>query len=419
MKKERILPVSGTIFALLIIFFLSSCETNDDPTPNPPPSELGTVLWSYDDFNINPENTEMTSISAAAVGSDGTIYVSCTEGSGSVVNNARVHAINSDSTFKWASPQLNATTPSAPAIGSDGTIYVICWTTVFALSPNDGSIIWSYQPSADENEQHQLEWLTLGNDGQVYFAHIESGAYARKIFALNSNGQELWKRKMSWGASNLMVGTDGTLFASWKGIGNTDSLSAIDPVNGSLKWSKNLENYPYRAALTPDGDIVLSQQNPAKLIKRSGATGEVIWEIEANYAPPSVSSGGLIYIVSSDVYCYNPDGSLNWRTGSSGWGNPFPIAIDADGNSYGSSANNSGDGNFNVLKPDGSLNWAIYQAMSDWQCPAIGPNNVIYVTVSNNPKAAIYAIQGDNPLASAGWVRDMAGNRNSRNINLH
>ena len=415
MKKKRIINLIRVSLVLLLITFFNSCEVEEDTIL--PSEELGAILWTYTDFNVFPEAVDPVSITAPAVGANGTIYVASFDRVGAAWQNAKVHAVNSNGTFKWASPELDGAYPYDPVVGSDGTIYVICSTTIYALSSADGSIIWSYQPPANNNEQHDIGWLTLGNDGQIFFAHIASGAYTRKIYALSNTGQEIWKRDVGWGASNLMTGTGGTLYAYWLGNGDINTFGALDPNSGTTKWSTVLESYARGAAISPDGDIVISQDFPDKLIKLSASSGELVWEIDAADGYPSISPDGSIYMVSSDLYCYNSNGTLKWQSGPY-VGGISKTAIDSDGNSYGSITDH-GDGNFQVYKPDGSLRWAIPQNMTTLHCPAIGSNNVIYVTASAVPTATIYAIQGDKPLASSGWSRDSGGNNNSRNINLH
>ena len=414
MKKKKNLNQYGIFFVLLIITVFNACEIIEDDPVNPS-EELGTVLWTYSDFNVNPEATDPVSITAPAIGTDGTIYVASFDRIGAEWQNGKVHAINSNGTFKWASPELDGAYVSDPVVGSDGTIYVICSTTIYALNSTDGSFIWTYQPPANNNEQHDIGWLTLGNDGQIFFAHIASGAYARKIYALNNFGQVIWKRDVGWGANNLVVGIDGTLFAYWLENGDINTFGAFDPSNGTTKWSIVTESYPRGSAISTNGDIVISQDYPDKLIRIDASTGEFIWEVDAPDGYPSISPDGSISIVSSDLYCYNSDGTLKWQTGPY-VGGISKIAIDSDGNLYGSITDH-GDGNFQVYKPDGSLRWAISQGITTLHCPAIGSDNVIYVTTSSLPAATIYAIQGDKPLASSGWPRDTGSNKNSRNIN--
>lgn len=422
MKKRRIVNPFGVLLALLVIAVFYACKIKkDDPTPVQPTQEVGTVLWSYSDFNVNPEPTEPVAITAPAIGPDGTIYVASYDRVGGTWHNARVHAINPDSTYKWTSPELNGVDVVDPVVGADGSIYVIAYTTVYAINPIDGSFIWTFQPPADSNEQYPISWLTLGNDGQIFFAHIGSGIYARRIYALNSNGQLIWKKKVGWGASHLIVGVDGTLFASWDDSGKR--IYAIDPSNGTTTWSKDIEGWldmNNGVAISPDGNLVASQTYPDKLIKIDKTTGDFIWQVDALRGHPSISPDGSIYLLSSDLYCYNPNGSLKWQTGSQ-WGAWGAITIDSDGNAY-VSMYDYGNGNFQVYKPDGSLKWAISQTMHGQFCVAIGSNHVIYISwpaFSSTSSAILYAIQGDKPLASSGWPRDTGGNKNSRNVNLH
>jgi len=415
MKNYPPMPVLILLFLLALVY--SSCE-NFTPDPPTPVEELGEILWTYDDFDVIPVATETVQISGVALGDDGTIYVSVTDRVGSNWQLARVHAINSDSTFKWSSPDLESAYPSDPVVGPDGTVYVICSTTIYALNSANGSIMWSYTPPEDNNERYDIGWLTLGNYGEIFFAHIASGAYTRKIYALNSDGGVLWKRDVPSGVNNLAVGISRTLFAFGQANDYSTTFSAFDPANGSVKWSKTLEYNPRSIAISTDGNPIVVFYYPKRMAKFNALTGEFIWDIEvAGEGYPTVAPNGSIYLLSSDLYCFNQDGTLKWETGSYGGGGSKTV-IDSDGSAYGAMTDH-GDGNFQVYKVDGTLRWAIPQAITTLQCPAIGSNNVVYVTVSAVPKATIYAIRGDKSIASSGWSRDTGGNKNSRNVNLH
>ena len=232
----------------------------------------------------------------------------------------------------------------------------------------------------------------------------------------------LWKKDGSANIRSLVVGVDGTLFAYWD-PSSDGHIFAIDPNNRSTIWSTDIEGSLQGAngvGISPDGDLVISQSSPNKLIKINSTTGEFIWQVDAHVGWPSISPDGSIYLLCSDLYCYNPDGTIKWQTGSHTACVPGKTAIDYDGKAY-VNATNYGSGNFQVYNADGSLKWATTQNMDF--CVAIGPNNVIYVSWAAfsavGYSGTLYAIQGDKPLASSGWPRNTGGNKNSRNSNLH
>ncbi len=96
--------------------------------------------------------------------------------------------------------------PSHPVVSEDGTIYIIGYYTLYSVNPNDGSFNWTFSGSIDNNEHYQLGWPALGSNGQVFVAHVESGVYARHIYAINSdNGNVIWKLNAGWGAGTLWL----------------------------------------------------------------------------------------------------------------------------------------------------------------------------------------------------------------------
>jgi hypothetical protein len=94
-------------------------------------SNTGKLKWKF--------TTGSLVESAAAVGTDGTIYV------GSDDDN--LYAINPDGSQKWKFTTGGEVT-SSPAVGADGTIYVGSFdNNLYAINP-DGSLKWKFKDGA-------------------------------------------------------------------------------------------------------------------------------------------------------------------------------------------------------------------------------------------------------------------------------
>jgi len=227
-------------------------------------SNNGTVKWSYytgEDIDSSP-----------AIGTDGTIYFGDWNG--------WIHALYPNGTLKWEYHTGDVVT-SSPAIGPDGIVY--CGSHdghLYALYPNNGTVKWAFPAGY---------WVRVSpcvaEDGTIYCVSLNN-----YLFAVNPNGTMKWKTFVNAG-TNPTIGPDGTIYAGW------DVLYAINPVDGSVKWT-----------LVVSGAI-------------EGST-------------PCTSHEGVIYFgtTGGDVLAVNPDGTVRWRNTYESY--QSPPAIGSDGTVY-------------------------------------------------------------------------------------
>jgi len=111
-----------------------------------------------------------------------------------------------------------------PAVAANGTIYVGCFTSIYALSPDDGSELWprSFHPSYVCGEGKRA----VGPDGTLYVAHgkfVNSDWHASFITALDTsdNGALKWEEEVFTPTSSfdnldeIYVGRNGVLAFSY------------------------------------------------------------------------------------------------------------------------------------------------------------------------------------------------------------
>lgn len=171
-------------------------------------------------------------ISAApALSLDGTtVYVGTQDGTFHALNTANGRA-------RWNKPFSGRIFDSA-AVGADGTVYFgidqsayqgpglpnTFDGTVYALD-GAGNVKWQFAAGAPVTQT-----LAIAADGAVYVP-VDSG----KLYALDgSTGAKKWERLTTTNAVSTpaAVGPDGTVYYSSAG-----DLIAVDPGNGSQKWS--------------------------------------------------------------------------------------------------------------------------------------------------------------------------------------
>ena len=258
---------------------------------------VGTI-WSNYFYAINPNGslkwiygTGGWIYSSPVIGNDGTIYFGDED--------AYINALFPNGTLRWRYQTLGAVL-SSPAIGDDGTIYCGSHDSgLYALYPNNGTVKWRFGTGG---------WVRtapcIARDGTIYCVSLDN-----YLYAVYPNGTMKWRTNVDAGTSPT-IGQDGTIYAGW-GV-----LHALNPSNGSIKWSFNPGSGRVIEGGTPahsaDGTIYLG------VLVGEDAGGEIIavnpngtekWrKMIADFrvqSAPAISKDGTVYIGSS----WNPDNS--------------------------------------------------------------------------------------------------------------
>jgi len=323
---------------------------------------VGMLKWKYQTGGA---------VSSPAIGDDGTIYVWSSDGrlhaitpqgiqkwevmtgvSGSQFNdpmiddqgviyiggNHNLYAINPSGTIKW---QLNLGDNTAtPSLGRDGTIYVGNTTShnLFAINPSTGGIIWS----TTVNMRGSQSLCVIGKDGNIIISG-DNVIYAG-IYSYDTNGSRKWNLCKYQGYT-FAIGKEGTI------ISLSGAVDAIDPSNGTIKWSTTtyamgcaavdngaiyfcgscgysfdaftgvmfwqtvLSGYTYNTTpLLGDNDKVYLSRDTI-LFCLDSRTGLVEWQylVDNRLSSPSIDSSGTVYIGSSDGNLYAIQGGACWR----------------------------------------------------------------------------------------------------------
>jgi outer membrane protein assembly factor BamB len=125
--------------------------------------KCGTDRWAID----------VGQVGGAAVGDDGTVYVTLLPFRNSNLTPNQVIAVDpANGAIKWTATDVPGEF-SPPAIGPDGTIYVLgAAAELTALDPATGAKKWTYQSSTRGNNRSSP---SVGGDGTVYFVQSEGG----------------------------------------------------------------------------------------------------------------------------------------------------------------------------------------------------------------------------------------------------
>jgi hypothetical protein len=193
----------------------------------------------------------------------------------------------------------------------EGPLYVSAGSTLQALSPDDGSELWSVEREAldgVENVNDSLVFTTEGDSDSEVVA-----AYDR------SNGSEVWRTEV---ATNVSLTT--TSFGQQRiyyGYGNTvDALSASD---GSVLWSREFEDgLPFIFEL--QGTAYLFKDG--KVAELSDEDGSEVWTLQFDgfplpndllgtdftEGPDQATIEGMVVATRNTVQAITLDGSRLW-----------------------------------------------------------------------------------------------------------
>ena len=189
----------------------------------------GTLKWKY--------NTGGGIRTSPCIDDDGIIYtVSATNGN--------LNALYPNGTLKWKTFTNGGTSPT---VGPDGTIY--CgWTNLYAVSPEDGSIKWTYDPGPDRRIEEGTPCTSV--EGTIYFGTHIGETEGGELIAVNPNGTECWRIMLAttWIMSAPAIDTNGTVYVgSFNDVPPSESwgyLHAIGPLNSNAPSAPEIDGSP-------------------------------------------------------------------------------------------------------------------------------------------------------------------------------
>ncbi|MBL9200636.1 MAG: S8 family serine peptidase [Opitutaceae bacterium] len=254
---------------------------------------------------------------APTVGPDGTVYVGSRDG--------RLHAFNTDGQRPWPALDLQAAMDtSAAALAPDGTLYVGTTTgfsqagtaKLFAINSTNGSKKWEIVVGTGVGANKAT---ALAEDGTIY-VHSDEG----RLFAYRDNQTSV---SLKWSAAvpglsyaSPIIAPDGTVY-----LGNDDEagghkLFALNPADGSVKWTFAADNAIYTAAaLDAAGNIYFGTLSSGRLYSVTPA-GTLRWiyggaTLGTSSSPALSPDGGTVYFAGYDGVLH----AVNTTTGGARW----------------------------------------------------------------------------------------------------
>jgi len=274
------------------------------------------------------------------------------------------------------------------AISEDGEVALTIETkynTIYGLDAEDGSELWHIPGSIRVDS-----YPTTDLDGN-FIIPIEDVGYKSVEPHM---GTINWTANIGDGYYSVpAVGPSGIIYVTRGGQWNR-LLSALDPADGSVKWTTDDLGDGRMNAVTvhPDGTIITFTTNGLYCFQDNGTSYEIVWQ--KPYPCPFFASVGVG--PSEDIFIMDYNGVLrrldpdtgDTKLSTSGWGDGinFRPAIGADGLIYSQTRlYNENKAFMTCWKDDCTLHWQYYAGqwfMGDgmMSAPAIGQDGALYAS---------------------------------------
>jgi outer membrane protein assembly factor BamB len=360
--------------------------------------ETGCVQWSFE--------TDGAVSASVSVGAGGQIHIPCEDG--------RLYTLDPNGSLLWS---FDANTPliSSPSVGPDGTVYVGGMNGKLHAVDLNGSLLWTCDTGG-------LVYCSpaVSKNGKIYF-----GSQDGTFRALATDGTELWSFTTKGPGlvpsgsilASPAIGADGAIYVA--GLYDPN-LYALDPNDGSLKWTCNFERpvypglpegptefgWPFASpVVAPDGMIYQTLLCDTHLYAIDPVDGDIIWSkdladpqsgwFDPNYAEeygdadgwsePALGPDGTVYVSFDDPYLRAVDrrGRIKWVTRLGDVGG-FTMAVGDDGLIYAA----GDDGYLRVVTPEGTET-ARFNSGGWLNFPAITSDGVVIVADSRDNSTLI------------------------------
>jgi outer membrane protein assembly factor BamB len=433
--KSFILPSVGnfnTSQILVLLFIFTVCCSKNDNNIDDHDDDTMPELWSA----ILP--AEIYYSSPALSDDEKTIYIGTSVWLTGNHRQGQVFVAFDASTGKekWRLQLGSNEVRSTPAIASDNSIYLAVelrnTTNHNALGDelwhisSDGHLLWKYNINPRKlTMEVGLSSPAIGSDGTIYIA-------GDRLYAINQDGTLRWSAFDTFPEmfrNAPVIGEDGTLYFVYHNI----PLTAINPENGSVKWTCTLgvnDHCLASPAIGPDGTIYAATQ--PGLLYAVSQNGQILWNFDLASvgfsgifrSSPAVDGEGSIYFgintgnPSSAFFALNSDGTLKWKFEPSDLPDDVPYthfdiySSPALGSDCGVYFGQEFGRVYSLNTADGSLiGMATTKSAITWSSPAIDSKGVLYI---GDLSGRIYAFQtGSKGLSqSAVWPKFRSDNQN-------
>lgn len=232
----------------------------------------GQEVWQFD------SGSEL--IETPSVGPDGSVYFGA--------KNGKLYALDKQGQLRWTH-NTGGIVYCSPAVADDGKVFFGSQDgTLYALGA-DGSELWRFTvPTASQTAVAMQASPAIGQDGNIYIGSL----FRPVLYALNPNdGSIVWQTQSLGGAgicTSPVVADNGTIYLNTK---DDTHLLAIHPADGTVLWSIDLRD-PVYGPFDPADPDTFSAWNPPAL----GPDGTIYVSFDDSYVRAVNPYGALKWI---------------------------------------------------------------------------------------------------------------------------
>jgi outer membrane protein assembly factor BamB len=261
------------------------------------------LLWR---FNTMPDGADAWIIGSSPAVVGGVLYIGSDDG--------RFYALESSSGNLLWDRTLGSSTVSSPAVVK-GVVYVSVLEGIdYAMNASTGEVIWNSSRLRSSSSPAVVNGLH----------YICSGS---SVLARNATtGTTVWQSDISGGGGCSPVVVDDTVYVSDYGY-----ACALDALNGSLKWTRELfVSATNNSPAVADGIVYVGCCDHT-FYALDAETGTTIWTYDTGSSDGSAPTvaGGIVYVGSSPrgVFALNAtNGALIWNYPSAIRDSSFALA---------------------------------------------------------------------------------------------
>jgi hypothetical protein len=186
----------------------------------------------------------------------------------------------------------------------------------YSINKN-GEVIWIFTtPQFYANSTGP----TIANSGIIYFFSAGSGG----LHALNPDGTLKWRNerfRLGLSSKYISITKNHNLLIPW-----VDTLYIIEPQNGNVVNSFYMPGMLVKEVVfSTGGDTIFyitGQANSPGTINSAALDGTFLWTYNSfivNEGTPVVDNANRVYVYGAEsyierfLYCFNPDGTVNWK----------------------------------------------------------------------------------------------------------
>jgi outer membrane protein assembly factor BamB len=243
--------------------------------------------------------------------------------------------------------------------------------------------------------------LTLGENGTIFasLASRDSEIRARLAAMDSASGQIRWTyaHPIATHVTGSVIGSDGTLL-----VGLDNTVEAVDPIQGTRKWVRDLGASTLAPAIGGDGTIYVTTYDGA-LRALDPADGAIRWSVGKNTAPtyldataPVIGLDGTVFTALNGAWlrAYDPSGTrTHWSTPLGVWGLRPSLSLGTDSSLIALQGTK-----ITAFDPlTGGTKWSTalnlpVPANSAFSC--VGPDNTVYVATATGTHVALDGANG-------------------------